>query len=338
MMARLVLLLVPTLCQAVTRIEVVKSWSAVVTEGTAAKLACKGSSAIESCVWRQARGLELSSETIYSRRDNEEVSVGSTGRSRVDNMCFLTIKAATREYAGDWECELHGECAEEDFSALPTDNFNDENHFAGRRRRQAKRRGEGPGCENLAVQRVAVKVVREDELSLLPAQDTYHANLDSTVVLTIRTNEPFDRCLVSQGRDTKVEVSGSARREECINAGGRRGTRLCASVTQGVPSCLLTIDSMVADVAGRWSFEIEREVGQTRPRTLKQSVSVELVLVELPSQLYLKYDGVEYRGGRDEVIVAKAGDQAVFQCIAEGGVPRPQVSGLNQTLTGMPAG
>jgi len=101
--------------------------------------------------------------------------------------------------------------------------------------------------------------------------------------------------------------------------------RLCASVTQGVPSCLLTIDSMVADVAGRWSFEIEREVGQTRPRTLKQSVSVELVLVELPSQLYLKYDGVEYRGGRDEVIVAKAGDQAVFQCIAEGGVPRPQV-------------
>lgn len=32
MMARLVLLLVPTLCQAVTRIEVVKSWSAVVTE------------------------------------------------------------------------------------------------------------------------------------------------------------------------------------------------------------------------------------------------------------------------------------------------------------------
>ena len=118
--------------------------------------------------------------------------------------------------------------------------------------------------------------------------------------------------------------------------------RVCASVTQGVPSCLLTIDSMVADVAGRfkhqpqtstsvgnftscmscrWSFEIEREVGQTRPRTLKQSVSVELVLVssslttisvpnclhqvELPSQLYLKYDGVEYRGGRDEVIVAK---------------------------------
>ena len=27
--------------------------------------------------------------------------------------------------------------------------------------------------------------------------------------------------------------------------------------------------------------------------------------VELPSQVYLKYDGVEYRGGRGEVIVAK---------------------------------
>ena len=29
----------------------------------------------------------------------------------------------------------------------------------------------------------------------------------------------------------------------------------------------------------RWSFEIEREIGQGRPRTLKQTVSVELVLV-----------------------------------------------------------
>ena len=29
----------------------------------------------------------------------------------------------------------------------------------------------------------------------------------------------------------------------------------------------------------RWSFEIEREVGGGRPRTLKQTASVELVLV-----------------------------------------------------------
>ena len=27
--------------------------------------------------------------------------------------------------------------------------------------------------------------------------------------------------------------------------------------------------------------------------------------VELPSQLYLKYDGVEYRGDRNDIIVAK---------------------------------
>ena len=35
----------------------------------------------------------------------------------------------------------------------------------------------------------------------------------------------------------------------------------------------------LASVKLRWSFEIEREVGQGRPRTLKQTVSVELVLV-----------------------------------------------------------
>ena len=80
----------------------------------------------------------------------------------------------------------------------------------------------------------------------------------------------------------------------------------------------------------RWSFEIEREIGGGRPRTLKQTASVDLVLVtshfslvlvtsqifclaensslsqvELPTQLYLKYNGVEYRGDRNDVIVAK---------------------------------
>jgi len=316
----------PSLCLAVTRVEVVKSWSAVVTEGSPAKLACKGSSGLVSCVWRKSRGrLELSSETTFGRRDNEEVTVGSTGRGGEDNMCFLTIKESNRDYDGDWECELHGECPEEDFSAIPPVDFNDEDHWAGRRRRQARRRGEGPECDNVAVKAVRVKVVGQDELSLLPAQDTYHANLDSTVVLTVRTNEPFTRCTISQGRDTKVEIGGTARRDECITVGGRRGTRACASVTQGVPSCLLTIDNMITDVAGRWSFEIEREVGGGRPRTLKQTASVELVLVELPTQLYLKYNGVEFRGDRNDVIVAKVGDRAIFHCIATGGVPRPQV-------------
>ena len=35
---------------------------------------------------------------------------------------------------------------------------------------QAKRRGEGPECDNVAVKAVRVKVVGQDELSLLPAQ------------------------------------------------------------------------------------------------------------------------------------------------------------------------
>ena len=131
-----------------------------------------------------------------------------------------------------------------------------------------------------------------------------------------------------------------------------------------------SLDTFIAYIYHRWSFEIEREIGQGRPRTLKQTVSVELVLVtcwffprpgnffslswffciwtvflfvtlhqlcfyfksrvqfqviyrsgqpldstynnqsfswqvELPSQLYLKYDGVEYRGDRNDIIVAK---------------------------------
>ena len=43
-------------------------------QGSPAKLACKGSSGLVSCIWRKTRGrLELSSETSYGRRDNEEV-------------------------------------------------------------------------------------------------------------------------------------------------------------------------------------------------------------------------------------------------------------------------
>ena len=91
-----------------------------------------------------------------------------------------------------------------------------------------------------------------------------------------------------------------------------------------------------------------------------------LYQVELPTQLYLKYNGVEYRGDRNDIIVAKSvdhfhsvkhsetfssslgqtlanlfslghfdstqkllrvGDRAIFHCIATGGVPRPQASG-----------
>jgi hypothetical protein len=163
-------------------------------------------------VWRQARGgLELDSWRSYSRRDNEEVTVGSTGQSREDNMCFLTIRTSRREYAGDWECELQGECTQEDFSPSGVVDFNRDDAFAGRRRRQADSRRRGD-CGNSAVAQLHVRVVGEQELSVLPAQDTYHANLDSVVVLTIRTNEPFDRCTISRGRDTKIEISGSARR------------------------------------------------------------------------------------------------------------------------------
>ena len=33
---------------------------------------------------------------------------------------------------------MHGECPEEDFSAIPPVDFNDEDHWAGRRRRQVQ--------------------------------------------------------------------------------------------------------------------------------------------------------------------------------------------------------
>ena len=53
-----------------------KLYILLLSQGSPAKLACKGSSGLVSCLWRKTRGsLELSSETSYSRRDNEEVII-----------------------------------------------------------------------------------------------------------------------------------------------------------------------------------------------------------------------------------------------------------------------
>ena len=58
------------------RITKPKLYILLLSQGSPAKLACKGSSGLVSCLWRKTRGrLELSSETSYSRRDNEEVII-----------------------------------------------------------------------------------------------------------------------------------------------------------------------------------------------------------------------------------------------------------------------
>merc|ERR1719347_1272192 len=122
------------------KIEVIKSWSAVVTEGSTAKLACKTNTKIERCIWRNSReGLEFSSDQSYSRRDNEVVKIGAAARGLEDNMCFFTIDQTETDHEGDWECEVEGLCEDntEEYAEEVVDY--EEDYFQGRRKREARR-------------------------------------------------------------------------------------------------------------------------------------------------------------------------------------------------------
>ena len=62
---------------------------------------------------------------------------------------------------------------------------------------------------------------------------------------------------------------------------------MCARVTRGVPSCILNIDRVEANMEGVWSFSIDREV---RQRNISQSLDLELVMVELPNSVHMNYE------------------------------------------------
>ena len=59
-----------------------------------------------------------------------------------------------------------------------------------RRRKEAMQE-----CSDSAAKTLRLEVVEKERLGLVPAQDTYHANLGSSLVITVRTNEQFDRWL-----------------------------------------------------------------------------------------------------------------------------------------------
>jgi len=320
---------------------VVKYWSAVVTTGTDAKLACKASSDIHRCIWANGEsGVKFDSETDYGRRDNEVVSIGRSAGSQKDNMCFFTIDNVSEDHSGDWACTVYGKCEEEDSDY----HEDDDNSFDGKKKRSVKDKKQTlrykrqlrnrrcksddcdmENCKNRDMQEVKIKVVEEDEIGAMGAQEVYFANIKGKVSLTVRTNEQFTKCEIRKGRDDIVEIDGDASRDECADMPGRSAGEVCADVTRGVPSCILRIDEMAANMEGLWTFNIERELESGRPRSLTESADVELIMVEMPSEIYLKHDGKEFKEDKENDINLQTG-VTELQCIVEGGSPEPLVS------------
>ena len=73
---------------------------------------------------------------------------------------------------------------------------------------------------------------------------------------------------------------------------GRTGGRVCVRITRGVPSCIITIDRVEANMEGSWSVTIERE---ERGRNVSKTAEVELVMVELPDSVSLQYEDQTFR-------------------------------------------
>ena len=83
---------------------------------------------------------------------------------------------------------------------------------------------------------------------------------------------------------------------------------MCARVTRGVPSCILNIDRVEANMEGVWTFSIDREV---RNRNISQTVELEVVMVELPTAVYLQYEdqqvGNEVENNDDHTFKSRSG-------------------------------
>ena len=181
--------LVTSLAQATPPIAVVKHWSTAVSQASTAKLACKANTGAEisQCRWRhKRRGLEYSSEEATSSRDNQEVSLGKTPGSRLNNMCFFTINNVNYDHNGDWECSLYANCEEADVRGEDEDAF-----FDGRRRKRqvldrrckAADCGADSYCHNQASEDVKVGVFSPDDIGVVGAQEVYHANVGNEVVV-----------------------------------------------------------------------------------------------------------------------------------------------------------
>ena len=184
-------------------------------------------------------------------------------------------------------------------------------------------------CNNQATQKVNIGVFSRQDIGALPAQSVYHANAGDQVTfqnfqnfiqttlklillivksylnsktiisnsskqasLTVRTNEAFSSCLVRKGRDDIVAVTERDRAEQCGEMPGRTGGRVCVRITRGVPSCILAIERVEANMEGTWSLTIQRE---ERGRNITRTADVELVMVELPDSVILQYGDETFR-------------------------------------------
>ena len=73
---------------------------------------------------------------------------------------------------------------------------------------------------------------------------------------------------------------------------------------------------------GMWSVTIQRE---ERGRNVSKTAEVELVMVELPDSVMMKYEDQTFRDtDRSPALAARLG-QARVQCVAEGGRPEPEI-------------
>merc|ERR550517_1367035 len=175
--------------------------------------------------------------TNNSKYEGEDMMVVASFKGGKRNMCVLTIQAVKMEHRGTWECELHEECQEQwqDGESNQPRGGKEIAWAAGRRKMKRVKKKEK--CGEPAVKRLRVDVVKHEELGVQAAQDIYYANLGSPVVITVRTNEQFGKCSISQGRNSGIEIAGSARRQECTSIPGRPQNTVCGEVTHGVPSC-----------------------------------------------------------------------------------------------------
>ena len=214
---------------------VVQYWNSVATRGSYVHLACQSNVGIESCTWTHSNhGREISSETTNWGTENYVVSIKRSDNSPVDDMCVLYIYDLNETHAGTWGCKVYDDtCYETDKGKC--------------------RRKNGPS------QQVMLEVLEKGEFGAIRAQKKFFGLVGSNVMLTVRTNEKIDKCMISKNGEDVLEIDGDARGDVCVflNTSVSGDGKICGEISEEYYSCFLKIDPVTASMRGFWTFAVE---------------------------------------------------------------------------------
>ena len=154
-----------------------------------------------------------------------------------DNLCVLTIaQTDALQHNEFWTCHIVSVCHQ--------DSCTDE----------------------IEIESVRLKVVDNSTFGILPAQvvlrsisilssnfqEMFHPEMNETFSFLVRSNKVIDTCEVVNSK-AELTINTKFDSEECQDY---FDATVCVKILQSIPSCIVEIDNMDAELMGTWRFSV----------------------------------------------------------------------------------